>query len=160
MHIREFMSTNVKVCVPESSCLKAGDIMRRYERGFLLIVDHLKRRRVVGMVTDRDIMLHLIHLDIPASKVAVKACMTSAPTMISAEADLGVAIGVMKKEALYRLPVLDDGKLVGVISLEEIAMAARRQWAYVGPHANEQHVTEILEAIAVARERHQVTARR
>ena len=155
MHIREFMSTNVKVCVPENSCAKAGEIMRRYQRGFLLIVDSLKYRRVVGMVTDRAIMLHLIHRDRLASEVAVKACMTGAPTMISAEADLGVAVGVMKKEALYRLPVLDEGKLVGVLSLEDLALAARRQWAYVGSHINEQHVTEILEAIAVARENHQ-----
>lgn len=154
MHIREFMSTNVKVCVPESSCAKAGKLMRRYQRGFLAIVDSLKTRRVIGMVTDRDIMLHLVHLDLPASEVTVKACMTGAPTMISVEADLEVAVGVMKKEALYRLPVIDDGRLVGMLSLEDVALAARRQWAYVGSHINEQHVTEVLEAIAVAQENH------
>lgn len=154
MQIREFMSTNVKVCVPESSCAKAGELMRRYQRGFLAIVDSLKTRRVIGMVTDRGIMLHLVHLDLPASEVAVKACMTGVPTMISVEADLEVAVGVMKKEALYRLPVIDDGRLVGMLSLEDVALAARRQWAYVGSHINEQHVTEILEAIAVAHENH------
>ena len=83
MHIREFMSTNVKVCIPESSCAKAGGIMRRHQRGFLLIVDSLKHRRVVGMLTDRDIMLYLIHLDLPASEATVRACMTAPPTMIS-----------------------------------------------------------------------------
>lgn len=160
MQIREFMSTNVKVCVPESSCAKAGEIMRRHQRGFLSIVDSLTTRRVVGMVTDRDIMLHLVHLDLPASEVAVRVCMTAPPTMISAEADLEVAVGVMKKEALYRLPVVDQGRLVGVLSLEDVALAARRQWAYVGAHINEQHVTEILEAIAVARENHKRNARR
>ena len=153
MHIREFMSTNVKVCVPGSSCAKAGGMMRRNQRGFLLVVDSLKSRRVIGMVTDRDIMLYLIHLDVPASQVAVNVCMTGAPLMISAEAELDVAVRVMKKEALYRLPVLDDGKLVGLLSLEDLALAARRQWAYVGPQLNE-HVTEILESIAVARENH------
>lgn len=152
MQIRGFMNTNVKVCIAESSCAKAGEIMRRSQRGFLAIVDSLKNKRVVGMVTDRDIMLHLVRLNLSASQVSVKECMTGPPTMISAEAELEVAVGVMKKEALYRLPVIQDGRLVGVISLEDVALAVRRQWAYVGPSIDEENVTEILEAIAVAHE--------
>ncbi len=153
MHIREFMSTNVKMCVPESSCAKAGEIMRRTQRGFLPIVDNVKTRRVVGLVTERDILLQLVHLNLPASDVAVKLCMRGAPTMISAEADLAVAVAVMKKEALSRLPVIHDGRLVGVLSLEDVALASRRQWAYIAPHVTEQHVTEIVEAIALSHER-------
>ncbi len=160
MKVRECMTTDMKACVPENRCAAAGELMRRHRRGFLAVVDNLKTRRVVGMVTDRDIMLHLVDANLPASEVAVKACMTGAPTMISADAELEVAIGVMKREALYRLPVLDDGRLIGVLSLEDLALAAHRQWAYVGAHINEQHVTEILEAIAVARERHKRYARR
>lgn len=160
MHIREFMSTNVKMCVPDSSCAKAGEMMRRSQRGFLSVVDSLKTRRVVGMVTDHDILLHLVQGDLRASEVVVSACMTGAPTMISSEADLEVALTVMKKEALYRLPVIEEGRLVGMLSLEDIAMAAGRQWAYVGPHVNEQHVTEILEAIAVAHERRRQWSKR
>jgi len=158
MRIREFMSAPVKVCIPETSCAKAGAVMRRCRRGFLPVVDNLKQRRVIGMVTDRDIMLGLIHLDRPASQVAVKICMTGAPTMIAADADLEVAVRVMKKEALERLPVLEEGKLVGILSLEDLALAAHRQWAYVGLHLNEQSVTDILEAIAVAREHHKKRA--
>lgn len=159
MRVRECMTANAKACVPEISCAKAGEIMRRHHRGFLSIVDSLKTRRVVGMITDRDIMLHLVHLDLPASEVAVKVCMRAAPPMISPEADLEVAVRVMEKEALYQLPVIDQGRLVGMLSLEDIALAARRQWAYVGPHVTEQNVAAILEAIAVARERHNGNSR-
>ena len=151
MHIREFITTNVKVCVPESSCAAAGEIMRRHHRGFLSVVDSVKTRRVIGVVTDRDILLQLVRLDRPASEVAVKTCMRAVPTMMSADADLSAAVDVMKREALYWLPVTDQGRLVGMLSLEDVALAARRQWAYVGSHINEQHGTEILEAIAVAR---------
>ena len=153
MQIHECMTTNVKTCVPEQSCAKAGEIMRRHHRGFLSIVESLKSRRVLGMVTDRDIMLHLIQVDLPASEVTVKVCMRAAPPMISPEADLEVAVRVMEKEALYHLPVIDQGKLVGMLSLEDIALAIHRQWAYVGPHVTGQNVTAILEAIALARER-------
>jgi len=151
MHIREFMTTKVNVCVPKSNCASAGQIMRRHRLGFLSVVDSVKTRGVIGVVTDRDILLRLVRLDRPASKVTVNTCMRAVPTMMSADADLSSAVDVMKREALYWLPVTDQGRLVGMLSLEDVALAARRQWAYVGSHINEQHVTEILEAIAVAR---------
>ena len=160
MRIREFMTTNAKACVPEQSCATVGEIMRRRQCGFVPIVDSPKTKRVIGVVTDRDIMLHLIRVDRPASRVAVKACMTNAPTTISSEANLEDAVRVMKEAALRRLPVVDRRKLVGVLSLQDIALAARRQWAYVAPHVTEQHVTEVLEAIAVARENHKGQSRR
>jgi CBS domain-containing protein len=160
MQVREFMSTDVGACIAESSCARAGEIMRRHECGFLAVVDSLKAKRMIGMVTDRDIMLHLAQSHLSASQAEVKGCMTGSPTMISSNADLDVAIRVMKKEALYQIPVVEEGKLVGVVSLENIALAVRRQWAYVGSHVTEEHVTEILEAIAMARERRKRTARR
>jgi len=153
MQIYECMTPNVRACVPEDSCAVAGKIMRRRGCGFLPVVDSLATRRVTGVVTDRAIMLHLIHRNVPASEVSVKACMTGVPTMISPDADLEVAIRVMKKEAVDRLPVIAQGRLVGVLSLQDIVLAAHRQWAYVGPHVTEQSVTEILEAMAIALER-------
>ena len=77
--------------------------------------------------------------------------MSKAPTLISADADLEEAIQVMKRAAVHQLPVVEDGILVGVLSLLDIALAVRRQWAYVGPNVTDQRVTEIIEAIAVAR---------
>lgn len=121
MHIHECMTMNAKACVPEQSCAIASEFMRRRRCGFVPIVDGPRTKRVVGVVTDRDIVRQLVRSDLPASRVALKACMTPAPTMIAAEAPLEEAV--------------------------------RRQWAYIGPHVTEQHVTEILEAIAVARER-------
>ena len=152
MHIRECMTTNAKACVPEDSCATAGAIMRRRHCGFLPIVKSQKTKQVIGVLTDRDIMLHLVRVDRSASRVSVEACMTEVPMTISSEADLEEALRMMKKAAVRRLPVVERGKLVGVLSLQDIALAARRQWAYVGPHVTEQHVTEVLEAIAVARE--------
>ncbi len=153
MQIREIMTPDTKACLPEKSCAVAGKIMRRRQCGFLPVVDSLTTKRVTGVVTDRAIMLHLVDLDLPASAVAVKDCMMGVPPMISPDADLEVAVRVMKKEAVDRLPVIDQGRLVGVLSLQDIVLAAHRQWAYVGPHVTEQCVTEILEAMAIALER-------
>ncbi len=159
MKIRECMSTDAKMCVAESSCAATGETMRRRQRGFMPIVDNMKTKRLVGVVTDRDIMLHLIRHP-SARDTAVQTCMTKAPTTISSDADLEEAVRVMKRAAVRRLPVVDGGKLVGVLSLQDIALAVRRQWAYVGPRVSEHHVTAIIEAIAVARERQKAGPRR
>ncbi len=150
MKVSECMTTDTSVCVAESSCAAAGELMRQRQCGFMPIVDSLKTKRVIGVVTDRDLMLHLVRQP-PARHVPVKVCMTKAPTMISSDANLEEAVEVMKRAAVRQLPVVDDGKLVGVLSLLDIALAVRRQWAYAGPNVTEQHVTEIIEAIAVAR---------
>ena len=160
MQVWEFMTADVKACVPEHSCAIAGDIMRRRRCGLVPVVDSLTSKRVTGVVTARDILFHLVRLDRPAGRVTVEICMTRAPKIISSEADLKDAIRIMREAAVWRLPVIDNGKLVGVLSLQDIALAARRQWAYVGPHVTDQHVTEILEAIAVAREELPVRSRR
>lgn len=150
MKVSECMTTDTSVCVAESSCAAAGEIMRRSQSGFMPVVDSLKTKRVVGVVTDRDLMLHLVRQP-SARQIPVKGCMTKAPTLISADADLEEAVQVMKRAAVRQLPVVDDGILVGVLSLLDIAMAVRRQWAYAGPNVTDNHVTEIIEAIAVAR---------
>ncbi|MBI3321074.1 MAG: CBS domain-containing protein [Candidatus Omnitrophica bacterium] len=156
MQIRELMTPNAKACVPEDSCVVAGTIMRRHKCGFVSIVDSQRTKRVIGVVTTRDIVLCLVRLGRAASRVTMKACMTTTPETIASEASLEEAVRVMKKAAVTRLPVIERGKFVGVLSLQDIALAARRQWAYVGSSISEQHVTEILEAIAVARERQKV----
>ncbi len=160
MHVRECMSMNPKACVPEQSCAIAGVLMRRHRYGFVPIVASLKTKRVVGVVTDRDIVLQLVRSNLPANRVALQACMTQAPVTIAPEASLEEAMRVMTQAAVHRLPVIEDGKLVGVLSLQDIALAVRRQWAYIGPHVTERHVTEVLEAIAVARERRPAGSRR
>jgi CBS domain-containing protein len=160
MQVSEFMTVSVWACLPEQSCATAGAIMRRHHCGFLPVVNRQSTKQVIGVLTDRDIMLHLVRLNQPASRVSVKACMTEAPMMITSEANFEEAVRLMKKSARRRLPVIERGRLVGVLSLQDIALAARRQWAYVRPHVTEQHVTEILEAIAIAREQRTVLARR
>lgn len=134
--------------------------MRRQKYGFVAIVDGQRTKRVIGVVTARDIVQCLVRRGRAASRVTMKACMTKAPETIASEASLEEAVRVMKKAAVTRLPVIERGKFVGVLSLQGIALAARRQWAYVGLSISDQHVTEILEAVAVARERQMVRSRR
>jgi CBS domain-containing protein len=150
MTVRELMTAEPQACAPQDTLAAAGRIMRRRRCGFVPVVDHRATGRVVGVLTDRDIALYLTQADARASEVTVEACMTKEPRTVAPDAELEEAARIMEQHAVHRLPVVEDGKLVGVLSLKDIARAARKEWAGVGPRRAEQQMVDILEAIAAA----------
>lgn len=148
MRIQEIMTAGPEACEPGDSCAVAGEIMRRRACGFVPVVDSQDAKRVVGVVTDRDLALYLVRKNQPASQLTVEGCMTRTPRVIAPDADLEAAAALMEEFAVHRLPVVEQGRLVGVLSLRDIARVASRQWAHSGPHIVERQMTEIIEAIA------------
>jgi CBS domain-containing protein len=151
MEVRELMTTEPAACLAGDSCRTAGELMRSRRCGFLPVVENHEGRRVIGVVTDRDIALHLTQADVPASRAPVKACMTANPRTVAPQTELEEAARAMEELAVHRLPVVEGGRLVGVLSVKDIALAARRQWARAGPNIPARQMTEIVEAIAAAR---------
>ena len=148
MNVRELMTADPEACTPDDTLDIAADIMRRRRCGLVPVVDGQATKQVLGVLTDRDIMLYLTRTNAPAHDVRVEACMTRNPTVIAPNADLTEAAQVMEQLAVHRLPVVEHGRLVGVLSLKDIAWRANREWAQVGAHVAEQQMKEILEAIA------------
>lgn len=151
MQIRELMTADPEACLATDSCVVAVAIMRRRNCGFVPIVESHATKRVIGVVTDRDIALHFERALRPASEVAVGECMTRDVKSVAPSASLNEAAALMERFAIHRLPVVDQGRLVGVLSLKDIAVAADKRWAYPGSSTAEQKLGEIVEAIASAR---------
>jgi CBS domain-containing protein len=151
MQIRELMTADPEACLSSDSCAAAVAIMRRRNCGFVPIVDSQATKRVIGVVTDRDIALHLGQADDEADDVPVKACMTKDVKSIAPSAGLNDAAKLMEQFAIHRLPVVENGRLVGVLSLKDIAVAADKRWAYPESSTAEQKLGEIIEAISSAR---------
>ncbi|MBI4597730.1 MAG: CBS domain-containing protein [Candidatus Omnitrophica bacterium] len=150
MQVRELMTANPEACCPFDTCDLVGEIMRRRRCGFVPVVDSQTTKQVVGVVTDRDIALFLTKTPTLANQVRVEACMSRDPKVIAPDADLREAAQAMEQCAVHRLPVVDGGRLVGVLSLNDIALAARKEWSRTGVHLAEQQMKDVLEAIAAA----------
>lgn len=148
MNLQHLMTPNPAVCVVSDTCAKAGELMRKRACGFLPVVDGLQSMRLRGVVTDRDIFLHLTRFNEPAAQVPVERCMTKDVQTIALDADLGAAAEAMEAKGVYRLPVIDGQRVVGVLSIKDLAKEARQQWALAGPHPAERQMTEIMEAVA------------
>ena len=151
MRVSDLMTANPEACLPTATCAATAAIMERRRCGYVPVVDSPTDRRVIGVVTDRDLALYLARTDRSASQVAVQECMTPRPITIGPEADLEEAAVLMESLAVHRLLVVEGGRLVGVLSLKDIARRAHAQWAHAGPNIVERQMTEILEAIAAAR---------
>ena len=155
MNVRELMTVDPEACTPQDTLTLVGQIMRRRRCGFVPVVDSQATKQVIGVLTDRDIALYLTQADAQATQVTVGACMTKEPNTVTPEAELEEAARIMEQHAVHRLPVVEGGKLAGILSLKDIARAARKEWAGIGPRRAEQQMVDILEAIAAAQ-----TARR
>ncbi len=151
MQIREIMTTDPEACLKIDSCAIAVGIMRQRNCGFVPVVDSHVTKRLIGVVTDRDIALHFEDVIRPAMEVPVEECMTRDVKTIAPDATLNEAAKLMEQFAVHRLPVVERGRLVGVLSLKDIAVAADRRWAYPESATAEQKLGEIVEAIASSR---------
>jgi predicted transcriptional regulator len=82
------------------------------------------RGKVVGMITDRDICMAVAipHRD-PAT-VYVGDIMTGQVYWCSPESDIHWALSIMQQREVRRLPVIEDGKLVGILSMNDVAIHA------------------------------------
>ena len=121
MRCELLMKTFVECVSPFDSVETAAQVMRARNIGFLPVCDE-RSDRVVGTLTDRDIALRVVADRKPAS-TPVASIMTHDAVSCSPEDDITTAEELMAENLVSRIMCIDDqGELVGVISLSDIAL--------------------------------------
>ena len=103
----------------EESVEVAARQLAHYNIGALPVLD--KTGKVCGMVTDRDLVTRCMATNRSAEETRIRDVMTSRIVSASSNMDVAVAAYLMGREQVRRLPVIDDGKLCGVISVGDLA---------------------------------------
>lgn len=119
MLIRDIMSPNVVSISPEESAALATRLLYRHNIGALPVC--AEDGRVKGIVTDRDIVLRCIAAESDPAATPIKEIMTKGVASISPNDDVRVGTRIMAKEQVRRLPVVSDGRVVGMVSLGDMA---------------------------------------
>lgn len=88
--------------------------------GSLIVVDG---ESMVGIITERDILRATARYASAAGAVTVAECMTSAPVTAAPDAAIEDVMGLMTARRIRHLPVMDDGRLVGIVSIGDIVKA-------------------------------------
>lgn len=118
MKVKELMSTNVAVLAPEDNLYEAACLMRDENVGAIPIV---KKGRLVGMITDRDIVVRGVAEKRPNS-LRVDKVMSSYLVQGSPDMSIDEAAQVMGEAQVRRLPIVEQGRLVGMVSLGDLAL--------------------------------------
>lgn len=117
MKIRDVMTKDVACVSPTSKILEAAQLMKKHNVGVIPVCDATK---VVGIITDRDIVTRNIANGIGVDK-EVKDIMTSDVKTATPDMEVYDATKIMAKAQIRRLPVVDSEKLVGMVSIGDIA---------------------------------------
>lgn len=123
MQIRELMSKSVVSITPEESAALAARLLTRHNLGMLPVCG--QDGRLVGVVTDRDIVTRCLAAGQDPSRVPVEDIMTRELETLSPQEEVEAASARMADGQVRRLPVVEDGRVVGVLSLADLARSRR-----------------------------------
>ena len=119
MKVREIMTTELVTVPPSSSITEAARLMRDANIGDVLAVD---QGRLVGILTDRDVCIRVVADGRDTNMAQVGDYMTRELFTGMPDWDVEDAADLMGEEQIRRLPILENGKLVGILSLGDIAV--------------------------------------
>jgi CBS domain-containing protein len=123
MQVQDIMTKDVAFCSPGTNAAVATEIMWTRNCGALPVVED--GRGVIGMVTDRDLLIALGTSNRNASDLPVGEVMKQGVSVCAPNDDIRDALKIMAQRQLHRLPVVDkDGALKGILSLDDIALRA------------------------------------
>ena len=118
----ELSVREVVTAARETSVLDAAKLMRREHVGDIVVADIVDGRYIpVGMVTDRDMVLEVIALDLNPADLSLEDIMTENPTTINEREGVFQSIRLMRAAGVRRAPVVDDeGGLTGIVSVDDL----------------------------------------
>ncbi|GAA4893584.1 CBS domain-containing protein [Streptomyces coeruleoprunus] len=118
--VREVMTAGVAAVRPDASLVEAAMLMRDQDVGDVLVADG---DLLVGVVTDRDITLRAVAEGADPLTVSAQTVCTPDPVCVSPDDRVSTAVELMRRHAVRRLPVVEDGRPLGVVSLGDVAIA-------------------------------------
>ncbi|HLU23367.1 MAG TPA: CBS domain-containing protein [Bacillaceae bacterium] len=116
--VADVMTKNVKSCSPQDAVSNAAKIMRDIDCGSVPICEGNK---VVGMITDRDIVLNCVADNKDSNAVQCQECMTSDVITCSPDTDLHECSRMMAEHQIRRIPVVENGAMVGICAIGDLA---------------------------------------
>ena len=120
MQVKDIMCRQTVSIAPEASVASAARLLARQNVGALPVCSADGRLR--GIVTDRDIVTRCLAAGRSPSTTAVEEIMTTAVVSARPDMDLELAAGLMGRRQIRRLPVTENGRLCGMLSLGDLAV--------------------------------------
>jgi CBS domain-containing protein len=119
MKVKELMTDKVIRIRPEESVEVAARALAHYNIGALPVCG--ENGKLLGMVTDRDLVIRCMAANRSAAETTVGQIMTGQVQAVEPDMDAQVAAHLMGRKQIRRLPVTENGRLCGIVSLADVA---------------------------------------
>ncbi|HKZ45157.1 MAG TPA: CBS domain-containing protein [archaeon] len=119
--VKDIMSKPVVTIEDTKSAKDAGILMKKTRKGCLIIT---KSKKPVGILSDSDLIKRVVAENLKASKVKLSKIMSKPLVVVKIDDDVLVAARKMRRTNIHRLPVVDKDKVVGIVSLSDIARSS------------------------------------
>jgi CBS domain-containing protein len=147
MNVEQCMTKSPRACTQADSLSTVARLLWEHDLGALPVVDHAGA--VVGMITDRDLCMAAYTSGLPLHATHVGRHMSRTVFSIGAKAEAAKAAELMKSRKVRRLPVVENGRLVGIVALSDIARTAGRNGKLRGLSGDE--VAQVLASVTEPR---------
>jgi len=115
--VRDVMSKDIRVVRPDTTSQEVVATMNKFNIGSILVV---QAERPVGIITERDILRRLVEQCLLPDTLTARQIMTSPVTTINENATIEEAARLMARKKIKKLPVMNNDKLVGIITYTDI----------------------------------------
>lgn len=119
--VKEIMSTDCVTLTLQDNVFEAALKMKQHNIGFIPVLDG---RKLVGVVTDRDLVVRG-YAEKHSGSTAIKEVLSEQLTTVNPETSVDDAAKLMANEQIRRLPVVEDGNLVGVVAIGDMAVRTK-----------------------------------
>ena len=124
---RDVMTREPVCCEPADPVTRAAEMMRQHDVGSLPVVDSRDSRRLVGIVTDRDLVTKVVAGNRNVASATVRDAMTVEPASCRETDEVERAVSLMADRQVRRMPVVDEsGRLSGIIAQADVATRVNR----------------------------------
>jgi len=142
--VRHAMTAAPETLSPDLTAADAAGLMTKLDVGVIPVTEDGK---LLGLVTDRDLVIRVIAQRTPAEEVKLGDVLTTSPMTVTPDMKLSEARDIMAEHQIRRLPVVKRDELVGILSLGDIALADPSERA-VGETLRATSESEATKAIA------------
>lgn len=119
MKVRNIMSDRVIKIHPEETVQVAARTLKQHNIGFLPVCG--SDGKLCGLITDRDLITRCVAANLPPEKTSVRQIMTGQVHTADPNMEASVAAHLMGRQQVRRLPVVEGGKLCGILSLGDLS---------------------------------------
>ena len=124
MQVKDIMTKDIVMANTNDTLIDVAKLMAHHNIGCIPVIEN--GEKVLGIITDRDIVIEMAEHSYDPYNTLATAVMSENVYFVRPEVDVKFAFDLMRKQQVRRLPVMDNGKILGMISLGDLAVSVKQ----------------------------------